>query len=57
MSITNIERMVEALVRDEMNAVRQMDLEEMTEYVENLLRRMLETCDNDTIIEMYEDIA
>ena len=57
MSISNIERMVEALVRDEMNAVRQMDLEEMTEYVENLLRRMLETCDNDTIIEMYEDIA
>jgi hypothetical protein len=57
MSISNIDRMVDALVRDEMNMVRSMSLEEMDLYVENLIRGHLESLDNDQIIELYEEIA
>ena len=38
MSITNIERMVDALVRDEMNMVRSMGMDELDNYVECLIR-------------------
>ena len=58
MSITNIERMVEALVRDEMNMVRSMSLDEMDIYVENLVRDRIELNMNDAqIIEEYERLA
>ena len=58
MSITNIERMVEALVRDEMNMVRTMSLDELDIYVENLIRDRIELNMNDAeIIEAYEGIA
>jgi hypothetical protein len=57
MSISNIDRMVDALVRDEMNMVRSMSLEEMDLYVENLIRGHLESLDNDQIVELYEEIA
>ena len=57
MSISNIERMVEALVRDEMNMVRSMSMDEMDLYVENLIRNTFETMDNDQIIELYEELA
>ena len=55
MSITNIERMVDAIVRDEMNMVRSMSLEEMDNYVENLVRDKIELNMTDAqIIEAYE---
>ena len=54
MGISNIERMVEALVRDEMNFVRCMTLEEMDNYVENLIRDKFESLHNVEIIEAYE---
>ena len=57
MGITNIERMVDALVRDEMNMVRSMSMKEMDIYIENLIRDKFESLDNDIIIEEYEMIA
>lgn len=54
MSISNIERMVDALVRDEMNMVRTMSMKEMDSYVEELIRAKWEAADNDIIIEEYE---
>jgi hypothetical protein len=57
MSISNIERMVEALVRDEMNMVRTMSLDELDIYVESLIRDRIELNMNDAeIIEAYEGI-
>ena len=57
MSITNIERMVDALVRDEMNMVRCMSLEEMDSYVENLIRDKFESLSDKEITESYELIG
>ena len=57
MSISNIERMVDAIVRDEMNMVRSMSLDEMDVYVEGLIRSIVENMDNDTIIEEYERLG
>lgn len=57
MSISNIERMVDALVRDEMNMVRSMSLDELDSYVENLIRDKFESMPERHIIEEYEMIA
>jgi hypothetical protein len=57
MSITNIERMVDALINDEMNMVRSMSLDEMDSYVESLIRAMFESKSNKEIIEEYERLA
>ena len=57
MSISNIDRMVDALVRDEMNMVRCMGLDEMDLYVENLIRGLFEKMDNNQIVELYEELA
>ena len=57
MSISNIERMVDALVRDEMNMVQSMSLEDYDLYVENLIRSIFERMDNDEIVELYEQIG
>ena len=57
MGISNIERMVEALVRDEMNFVRCMTLEEMDNYVENLVRDKFESLSDKEITESYELIG
>lgn len=58
MSISNIDRMVDALVRDEMNMVRSMGLEEMDSYVEELIREKIELSMTDAqIIEEYERLA
>ena len=57
MSISNIERMVDALVRDEMNMVRSMSLEEMDSYVEELIREKFEAMPERHIIEEYERLA
>ena len=57
MSISNIERMVEALVRDEMNMVRSMGMDEMDLYVENLVRARFEGMFDSEIIEEYERLA
>ena len=57
MSITNIERMVESLVRDEMNYVRTMSLDEMDSYVETIIRNRYEMMDDEVIEPYYEEIA
>ena len=57
MSITNIERMVESLVRDEMNYVRTMSLDEMDSYVETIIRNRYEMMDDEVIEQYYEEIA
>ena len=57
MSISNIERMVDAIVRDEMNYLRCMSLEDMDVYVEDLIRQKVETFSNAEIIELYEDLG
>lgn len=57
MSISNIERMVDALVRDEMNMVRSMSLEEMDSYVQELIREKFEAMPERHIIEEYERLA
>ena len=57
MSISNIERMVEAIVRDEMNYVRSMSLEDMDTYVADLIRQKVETFSNAEIVELYEDLV
>jgi hypothetical protein len=57
MSITNIERMVDALVRDEMNMVRSMGMDEMDNYVESLIRDKFEAMPERHIIEDYERLA
>jgi hypothetical protein len=57
MGITNIERMVDALVRDEMNMVRSMSMKEMDIYIENLIRDKFESMPERHIIEEYEMIA
>ena len=57
MSISNIERMVEAIVQDEMNYVRSMSLEDMDTYVADLIRQKVETFSNAEIVELYEDLV
>ena len=54
MGITNIERMVEALVRDEMNYVRTMSIDEMKVFVEALVRDKFEHMTNAEITTWYE---
>jgi len=58
MSISNVERMVEALIRDEMNYIQSLPSRgEMFEYVGELVRVKWESADNDVIIEEYESLA
>ena len=57
MSISNIERMVDAIVRDEMNMVRTMSLEDYDLYVENLVRTIVEQKSNAEIIAEYERLG
>jgi hypothetical protein len=58
MSISNIERMVEGLIRDEMNYIQSLPSRgEMFEYVEELVRVKWESADDDIIIEEYERLA
>lgn len=58
MSISNIERMVEALIRDEMLYIQSLPSRgEMLEYVEELVRVKWESADDNVIIEEYESLA
>jgi len=57
MSISNIERMVEGLIRDEMNYIQSLSSDDMFEYVEELVRVKWESADNDIIVEEYERLA
>jgi hypothetical protein len=54
MSISNVERMLDALVEDEMNMVRSMSLDEMDNYVYNLIREKFQSMPERHIIEEYE---
>ena len=57
MSISNIERMVDAIVRDEMNFLQSMSLEDYDLYVENLVRAIVEQKSNAEIIAEYENLG
>ena len=57
MSISNIERMVDAIVRDEMNYIRGMSMEDMDVFVEDLIRQKVQTFSNAYIVKLYEDIV
>jgi hypothetical protein len=58
MSISNIERMVDALVRDEMNYVQTLNRGELFEFIEELIRDKIELNMNDAeIIESYESLV
>lgn len=57
MSITNIDRMVDGLIRDELNMVYQMNQDELFVYVEELIREKFEAMPERHIIEEYERIA
>lgn len=57
MSITNIDRMMDALIDDEMNMVRSMSLDEMDNYVYSLIRDKFEAMPERHIIEEYERLA
>jgi hypothetical protein len=57
MSISNIERMVDALVRDEMNYLNTLNRGELFEYLEEQIRAKWESADNDIIIEEYESLV
>ena len=57
MSISNIERMVDAIVRDEMNFLQSMSLEDYDLYVENLVRTIVEQKSNAEIIAEYERLG
>jgi len=57
MSIGNIERMVDALINDEMNMIRSMSLDEMDDYVYTLVREKFENMPERHIIEEYERLA
>lgn len=57
MSISNIERMVDALIRDELNMVYQMNQDELFVYVEELIREKFEAMPERHIIEEYERLA
>jgi hypothetical protein len=58
MSITNIERMVDALVRDEMNYFHTLNRGELFDKLEELVRDNIELNMNDAqIIEEYERLA
>jgi hypothetical protein len=58
MSQSNIERMVEAIVRDEMNYVKMLSLDDLDGYVEGLIRDKIElTFSNQDIVETYEQLG
>jgi succinate dehydrogenase flavin-adding protein (antitoxin of CptAB toxin-antitoxin module) len=52
----NRNAMVLALVRDEMNMVRGMSLDEMDEYVESLLVRIIKGLPDNELNENYEQL-
>ena len=57
MSISNIERMVDAIVQDEMNYIRGMSMEDMDTLIEHMIREKVQTFTNEQIIELYEDLV
>jgi hypothetical protein len=57
MSISNSERMVEALVRDEMNYIRTFSYDDLLDYVECLTRDRFQRLNENQIIEEYESLA
>jgi len=45
-----------ALIRDEMNMVRTMSLDEMDEYVESLLVRIIDNLSDDEVDGRYQEL-
>ena len=54
--MVNRNDMVLALVRDEMNMVRSMSLDEMDEYVESLLVRIIKNLPDNELDANYEQL-
>jgi hypothetical protein len=54
--MVNRNDMVLALVRDEMNMVRSMSLDEMDEYVESLLVRIIKNLPDNELTTNYEQL-
>ena len=54
--MVNRNDMVLALVRDEMNMVRCMSLDEMDEYVECLLVRIIDNLSDDEVDGRYQEL-
>lgn len=57
MSISNIERMVDALVRDEINYLRTLDRGYLMEVIQDLVREKYQGIPERHIIEDYERLA
>ena len=57
MSITNIERMVDALVRDEMNYLQSMDRGDLMVALEDIIRDKIEFMGNGEIVKEYESLV
>ena len=57
MSITNIERMVDALVRDEMNYLQSMDRGDLMVALEDIIRDKIELMGNGEIVKDYESLV
>jgi hypothetical protein len=57
MSITNIERMVDALVRDEMNYLQSMDRGDLMVALEDIIRDKIELMGNGEIVKEYESLV
>ena len=57
MSNVAINRMIEALVRDEMDMVRSMSMKDLDIYLEEMIRNNFEAMPERHIIEEYERLA
>ena len=57
MGITNIERMVDALVRDEVLYAGTLNRGDLINMIEELVRDKIELMSNNEIIEEYERLA
>ena len=57
MSITNIERMVDALVRDEVNYLQSMDRGDLMVALEDIIRDKIELMGNGEIVKEYESLV
>ena len=57
MSISNIERMVDALVRDEMNYLQSMDRGDLMVALEDIIRDKIELMGNGEIVKEYESLV
>ena len=56
MSISNVDRMREALIRDEINYLATLSKDDLFECCKNMVTQIYENADNDIILEEYENL-